>query len=110
MENWLDKYKPTNLSDVIGNHDQIEQIGQFIKLFTKKKIDINKINNPNIIIKETNGIGKTLITDLILQENNLEKITADLSNISVKRKTKRKKKTEKETIGSNRTVRTYYMS
>ena len=110
MENWLDKYRPKKLGDVIGDKTQIQRIDQFIKQFTKKKIDIDKINNPNLIITGTNGIGKTLITDLVLAENGLEKITADLSNISVARKTKRKKKTEKEIIGPNRSVRTYYMT
>ena len=110
MENWLDKYKPKKLSEVIGDKIQIQRIEHFIKQFTKKKIDIDKILNPNLIITGTNGVGKTLVTNLVLQENGLEKITADLSNISVARKTKRKKKTEKEVVGTNRTVRTYYMS
>lgn len=110
MENWLDKYKPTKLCDVLGDKSQIQIIEQFVKQFTKKNLDISKINNPNLIITGTNGVGKTLITDLILQEYGLEKVTADLSNISVMRKTKRKKKVEKEVNGSNRTVKTYYMS
>lgn len=110
MENWLDKYKPTKLSEVLGDKTQIHRIEQFIKQFTKKNIDINKIANPNLIITGTNGVGKTLITDLVLKENGLEKVTADLTNISVNRRTKRKKKMEKEIIGTNRTVKTYYMS
>ena len=70
---------------------------------------LTKLSNPNLIIIGTNGIGKTLITDLVIQENGLEKITAELSNILVSRKTKRKKKIEKENIGTNRSVNTYYM-
>ncbi|XWV25046.1 mg482 protein [Tupanvirus deep ocean] len=110
LENWLDKYKPTKLSEVLGDQTQIKIIDNFVKQFTKKNMDKNKIPNPNLIITGTNGVGKTLITDLVIRENGLEKITADLSNISVARKTKRKKKVEKETIGTNRTVKTYYMS
>jgi len=110
METWLDKYKPKNLSEVIGDKLTIKRIDDFVKLFNKKKLNPDKINCPNLIISGTNGIGKTLITDLILKENNFEKITADLSTISVARKTKRKKKTEKEVTGQNRTVRTYYIS
>lgn len=110
MENWLDKYKPKKLSEVLGDQTQIQKIQQFIKQFTKKNIDITKIPNPNLIITGTNGVGKTLVTDLVLEENNFEKVTANLSNISVSRKTKRKKKVEKEVIGSNRSVKTYYMS
>jgi hypothetical protein len=92
MENWLDKYKPIKLSEVLGDKTQMQRIEQFIKQFTKKNIDISKIANPNLIITGTNGVGKTLVTDIILRESGLEKVTADLSNISVCRKTKRKKK------------------
>ncbi|AYV85012.1 MAG: hypothetical protein Satyrvirus2_23 [Satyrvirus sp.] len=110
MENWLDKYKPKKLSDVLGDKTQIQKIDKFVKQFTKNKINIDKIDSPNLIITGINGIGKTLITDLILQENGLEKITIDLSNISITRKTKKKKKTEKESTCSNRTIKTYYIT
>lgn len=109
-ESWLDKYKPTKLSDVLGDKSQIQKIDQFVKQFNKKNLDINKILNPNLIITGTNGVGKTLVVDLVLRENGFEKIIGDLSNVSVARKTKRKRKSEKEIIGQNRSVRTYYMS
>lgn len=110
-ENWLEKYKPKKLCEVMGDETQIKFIDKFIKQFAKKKINIDKIKNPNLIISGTNGIGKTLITDLVLKENGFEKITADLSNVSIARKTKRKKKTDsKETNGSQRTIKTFYMS
>lgn len=110
MENWLDKYKPTKLADIIGDKTQIQRIDNFIKQYDKNNVDYSKINTPNIIISGTNGIGKTLITDIVLKDHGFNKITADLSNISVARKTKKKKKNEKEPIGSNRTVKTFYMS
>lgn len=37
MENWLDKYKPTSLNDIIGNKTQIQEINKFVKQFVKKK-------------------------------------------------------------------------
>lgn len=109
-QNWLDKYKPTKLSEILGDKTQINAIDQFIKQFTKKNINPNKIANPNLIVTGTNGVGKTLITDMVINENGLEKIIANLSNISVARKTKKKKKIEKESVGSNRSVCTYYMT
>jgi hypothetical protein len=108
--NWLDRYKPAKLSEVLGDKSQIIAIDRFIKKFTNKKFSPEKIPCPNLIITGMNGIGKTLITNLVIQENQLEKVTADLSNISVARKTKRKKKVEKETTGMNRTIMTYYTS
>lgn len=110
MENWLDKYRPKKLSDVMGDKYQIGRIEQFIKQFAKKKIDTNKISSPNIIITGSNGIGKTLIVDLILKENDIEKVVADLSNISIIRKTKKKDKIDKEMTSTNRTIKSYYLS
>ena len=74
---WLDKYKPKKISEVMGDKIQIQKIERFIKQFAKKTIDINKIPNPNLIISGSNGIGKTLITDLVLKENGFEKVVAD---------------------------------
>lgn len=110
MENWLDKYKPNNLNDVIGDKTQIQKIKQFVQRFSKVKFNPNTIPNPNLIITGTNGIGKTLITDLVLKEYGFEKVTADISTLSVARKTKRKKRIENKVISPNRTIKTYYLS
>jgi len=110
MENWLEKYKPNKLSEVLGDKYQIQRIENFIKQFIKKNVDHNKIPNPNLIITGTNGIGKNLITDLVLKQYGFEKITTDLSSLSVVRKTKRKKQNEKEVLPSSRTVKTYYLT
>lgn len=103
--NWLDKYKPTSLSQVIGNKDQIQTINNFIKSFKGGK---DNIHNPNLIITGTNGIGKSLIVDLAIKENNLEKITPILSNISITRK--KKKDDGSGSACSNRSAQTYYMT
>lgn len=108
MENWLDKYKPKKISKVLGDKFQIRFLNFFIKKFVKEKPDISKIYNPNVIITGMNGIGKTLIVDLILQENGFEKIVPDLSSIYVAKKNKRKNSTGKESINPNRSVITYY--
>lgn len=110
METLIEKYKPKKISDVICDKMYIQKFEKFIKQFTRKKPNPDKINNPTLVITGTNGIGKTLITNLILDEYGFEKVSADLSNISINRKTKRKKKTDKETNGTNRTIRTYYLS
>ncbi|MEM0354117.1 MAG: hypothetical protein QXW79_00910 [Thermoplasmata archaeon] len=109
MESWIDKYKPKKLSEVIGNKEQIKKIEQFVKQYTHYT-DPNKITRPNIIITGSNGIGKTLIIDLVLEENGFEKVTIDLSNISVSRKMKKKKKSDQDIIGTNKTIKAYYLS
>lgn len=110
MEIWLHKYKPTKMEDVLGDQEQFKKIDRFLKQFTKKNFDPSKITIPTMIISGANGIGKTLITDIIIKENGLEKMSADLSNISVNRKTRKKVKVEKEIIGSKRSIKTYYTS
>lgn len=122
MENWLDKYTPSNLNGVIGDKKTIVKIVTFIKKFDEEN-DKDKILNPNVIVSGKNGVGKTLIVDLVLKENGIEKIVANFSNVLVAKKTKRKnkqpdkiasqnpdKKSVKETKGVCRSVMTYYMS
>ena len=110
-DNWLEKYKPTKISDVVCDKSLIAKMTKFIKLFTLKKINYENINNPNLIITGSNGIGKSLIVDLMLKEFGLEKVYPVLSNISaIIRKTKRVAKTVKKTVNASRTIRTYYFS
>jgi hypothetical protein len=109
MDKWTIKYKPTRLEDVIGDRENIDKINNFIKQFNVENFDPMLITNPNLIIHGSNGVGKTLITDLAILENNFEKITADLSKISVERKSK-KKKNDKEFVPTGRTINTYYMT
>src|SRR3984885_10295139 len=108
-QNWLDKYKPQKSSDFLGDKYNINQIDKFIKQFYVKNKKQLTIKNPNIIITGTNGIGKTTIVDLILKENDFEKIIPDLSKISITRKNKTKKIIEKDN-GSVITIKTYYNS
>nr|QZX43164.2 ATPase family [Mimivirus sp.] len=107
MSNWLEKYKPQHSSEIIGGKDNVIFIKNFLAQFNKSPEDITR---PNLIIKGINGVGKTLITDLVIEESGFEKVVADLSNVSVCRKTKRKKKTEKEINNTNRTIKTFYMT
>ena len=108
MKNWLDKYEPRSLDDVIGDKSLINDIDRFVKQFTYKKINVDKIKNANLLITGTNGIGKTLITNLVLQKYNLEKVVPELASLSVNRKTRQNRKPDKEVTCTNRTVRTYY--
>jgi replication factor C subunit 1 len=57
---WINKYKPTNVSEIVGNTTQILEFKKWI----------TKISNKNygIIISGNQGIGKTLTIKLILKE------------------------------------------
>jgi len=60
---WINKYKPNNLNQIIGNIKQIEEFKNWIINLPTKK-------NQSIIISGNQGIGKTLIIKLILKELN----------------------------------------
>ncbi|CAH6420162.1 DNA replication factor RFC1 [uncultured virus] len=104
---WLDKYRPNTLAQVIGSRREIDFINGFIKQFREKTSE--EIVCPVLIVSGANGCGKTLVTDLAIRENAFEKKIADLSNITVARKVKRKKG-EKDPVGPHRHVNLYYQT
>jgi len=123
--NWSDKYKPKNVSEMIGEKNYVIKLNKFIDQFTQndtsKKNDTNKKNEntdkkgaimPCMLVTGKNGIGKTSIVDLVLKEKGFEKITVNLSNIiciKTKKKNKTKKtETNKVAIGNNKTVNMVY--
>jgi replication factor C subunit 1 len=59
---WINKYKPTNLSQLIGNTMQIN-------MFTDWLINVNSKSNKSsgIIISGNQGLGKTLTINIILE-------------------------------------------
>jgi len=58
---WTNKYKPTNVNQIIGNSNQIKRFKDWIL-----NLSINK--NQGIIISGNQGLGKTLTIRLILEE------------------------------------------
>jgi replication factor C subunit 1 len=64
MDNlWTSKYKPSNISDIIGNKLSISKIDEWLEKF-------NSHNNNAIIISGSHGIGKTLSVELLLKKYN----------------------------------------
>lgn len=88
MTSWLEKYRPTELSEVIGNQKTIGQINTFLQQFATDEFDPATVKFPNIIISGANGIGKTLIVDIALGQHNFERADIDLTSISTTRKKK----------------------
>jgi len=60
---WINKYCPKNIHDVVGNSSQINKFYSWIS-------SINSHKNQSLIISGFQGIGKTLIVKLILEELN----------------------------------------
>lgn len=62
---WVNKYKITKLSDIVGNREQIIKIRNWL-------LNINNSNNKSraIIISGVHGIGKSLAIQILLNELN----------------------------------------
>jgi DNA polymerase III delta prime subunit/uncharacterized protein YdcH (DUF465 family) len=60
---FLNKYRPTDIENVIGNKTSINKFSKWISNFEKD-------NHSCIIISGNNGIGKTLISQLLLKKYN----------------------------------------
>jgi replication factor C subunit 1 len=60
---WINKYKPTNINQIIGNIDQINNFKSWLTNLQSNK-------NQSIIISGNQGLGKTLTIKLILESMN----------------------------------------
>jgi replication factor C subunit 1 len=58
---WIDKYRPKNIKEIIGNTTNIDKIDKWIK---------NEKSNMSLVISGYHGIGKNLIVRKILEKNN----------------------------------------
>ncbi len=60
---WINKWKPNDVNDIIGNKQAISKIDEWLSKFDKH-------NNNSIIISGYHGIGKTLAIELLLKKYN----------------------------------------
>lgn len=99
--NWLEKYKPTSIDNVLGNRDSINRIQDYLLQFVN-----NNVRYSNLVITGGNGVGKTLIVDLLIDKLKLTKTTIDLSSITMAKKPKTKAKTTatKPTLANTSTI------
>ncbi len=60
---WINKWKPNDVGDIVGNKQAVSKIDEWISKFDKH-------NNNAIIISGSHGIGKTLAVELLLKKYN----------------------------------------
>ena len=63
---WVDKYKPVSVDDIIGNKSQIEKIFNWLKVFTGEVKPPKDFKN-GLLISGSPGIGKTSCIHIILK-------------------------------------------
>ena len=73
---WFDKYKPTKITDYLGNKNQLDIASKLIRNFSK-----SGIYKP-LIIYGDRGVGKTTLAHLILERNNYFIINLDYESFS----------------------------
>ena len=59
---WINKYKPQNLEQIIGNRNQIKRINEWLS-------NIDSLKSMSLIVSGNHGIGKSLTLRYILEEN-----------------------------------------
>jgi replication factor C subunit 1 len=77
---WVDKYKPRNLNEVIGNDNIINKIDKWVKVFTNNNLIYTGFKNA-ILLSGPPGVGKTTIAHLILEKYNFDIIEFNASEI-----------------------------
>ena len=85
---WLEKYRPSNLSEYYISKQQLDVVKTWIKDFRNKSEDAK----PFLILHGTAGVGKTTLAYLILKYYDYEIIECNASDT-------RTKKTIRESIG-----------
>jgi DNA polymerase III delta prime subunit len=106
---WLDKYKPTQIENLISNKKSVRTIVSWLDSFEKNKKKLIKKhdgvkkkrarNNSNsqknkidkyssIIITGTHGVGKTVSLDVILAEKNCNIVKVNFDNLKSNKNSK----------------------
>lgn len=77
MSLWTDKYKPTKISDLIGNKTQIRKVKLWLSNFN------NKVEGTKtaLLLSGPPGIGKTTLANIILKNFNYDIIEFNASDV-----------------------------
>lgn len=81
---WVDKYKPNNISDFIGNKINIKIINNFLKNWAKITNNKEKV----LLLSGKPGVGKTTISHLLAKKNKYKVYELNTSDIRTKNKLK----------------------
>ena len=84
--NWLEKYRPKKISELIGNYNNIEHIKKWLKDFKDNKPN----TNPAFLIMGAPGTGKTTAAKCILEYFNYNVIEFNASDIRAQKNVKEK--------------------
>lgn len=77
---WVDKYKPKSLNDIVGNKMQIDKMIKWLKVFNDNSLMDTNFRN-GLLISGPPGIGKTSTAHIILKEAGFDVIEFNASEL-----------------------------
>lgn len=78
---WIDKYKPQNINDIIGNEYNIITIKKWFNNFDEKKTKNTKNKERILLINGPNGVGKTTIINCVCNDLNYNVISPNINTL-----------------------------
>jgi replication factor C subunit 1 len=80
MENWLNKYSPKYINEIIGNEQEKTRINEWLTLFEKSQLNRTIETTSILVLIGSHGIGKTMCAELIAKEKNYKILNINLYN------------------------------
>lgn len=77
---WVDKYKPETIHDIVGNKTQITKIINWLKVFNDNKLADRDFKN-GLLISGPPGIGKTSTAHIVLKDAGFDVIEFNASEL-----------------------------
>ena len=102
MESFLVKYRPTEISQMVGNKESIREVALFFEKFYERK----ETQSPNLIISGNTGIGKSLLIELCIKKYGFVAKTSDFCDVYTPKKDG--VVSAKDAASQNRSVSSYY--
>lgn len=95
---WVTKYRPQSMSEIVCNKEGMLKLHNWLLTFEKEKkafktrdpkVKIKKTKQSCVLVSGSHGIGKSVITEIVLKENGYSIINFDFSNIKLSKDIKK---------------------
>ncbi len=102
---WVDKYRPTKIEEIIGNDNEINQIKEWIQVFNNPSLATSSFKN-GLLISGPPGIGKTTTAHVLLKYYGFDVVEFNASELRTSKEICEKL----DLILSGKSIKTMFMS